>query len=254
MRTSSPLSPRHAPETPSRSQGAGISIAKWAAFDDLVKLANLDRRPTGDDGLAPPRQRLVQVGGVQYPKTANVLLGLEVRPVGDEHRTTRLRPQRLRVACRMQAAGEKPGTSSDHLFVEHVDIAAHRFVLCDERVVVVGMVNRNQKLSHDLSSKVLRASRLPCLHHLVEWPKRNSTIFPRKFPAEFAFTNPKRERGLLFPAGSDLPTKHERGLLAHFEFPNGRVAGVEALRFAASPRCHNESGGVPCPTARRGHV
>ena len=41
-----------------------------------VTRAHLDRRPTGDGSLAPPRQRLVQVSGVQHPKTAYVLLGL----------------------------------------------------------------------------------------------------------------------------------------------------------------------------------
>jgi hypothetical protein len=76
----------------------------------------------------------------------------------------------------VQAASEKPDTSSDHLFVERVDIAAHRFVLCDERVVVVGVVNRNQKLGHDFSGKGLQAGRLPCLLLIVEWPNRNSTI------------------------------------------------------------------------------
>jgi hypothetical protein len=37
-------------------------------------------------------------------------------------------------------------TRSDHLFVEHVDIATHRFVL-DGRVVVVGVVNSNGMIS-----------------------------------------------------------------------------------------------------------
>src|ERR1700693_4241093 len=50
--------------------------------------------------------------------------------------------------ARGEPAGENPGTSSHHLFVEHVDIAAHRFVLCG-RVVVVGVVNSNQILRHD---------------------------------------------------------------------------------------------------------
>src|SRR5580658_10904791 len=51
------------------------------------------RAPTGDDGLAPPRQSLVQVRGFQYPKAAYVLLGLQVRPVGDKHLAIGLRPQ-----------------------------------------------------------------------------------------------------------------------------------------------------------------
>jgi hypothetical protein len=50
----------------------------------------------------------------------------------------------------VQTADENPDTSSDHLFVEHVDIATHRFVL-DGWVVVVGVVNGNQILRHDFS-------------------------------------------------------------------------------------------------------
>ena len=103
-----------------------------------MKWAHLDRRPAGDDGLAPPLERLVQVSGFQHPKTAYMLLGLQVRPVGDEHLTMGLRPQRLRATCWAQAANENPGTSSDHLGVERVDIAVHRFVLCKGRIVLVG--------------------------------------------------------------------------------------------------------------------
>jgi len=50
-----------------------------------VKRAHLDRRPTGDGSLAPPRQCLIEVSGFQHPKTDYVPLGLQVRPVGDEH-------------------------------------------------------------------------------------------------------------------------------------------------------------------------
>src|SRR3984885_9978763 len=91
------------------------------------KLAHLAGGPAGDDSLAAPRQCLVQVSRFQYPKTAYVLLGLQVRPVGDEHLTIGLCPQRLRVASRGEATGENPGTGSLHLFVEYVDIAHHRF-------------------------------------------------------------------------------------------------------------------------------
>jgi predicted deacylase len=50
----------------------------------------------------------------------------------------------------LQAAGEEPGTGSLHLFVEHIDIADHRFALCG-RVIVVGVVNSNQILRHVVS-------------------------------------------------------------------------------------------------------
>ena len=76
-----------------------------------MKRTHLDRRPTGDGGLAPPFQRLVQVSGFQHPKTANVFLGLRVRPVGDEHLTRGLQPQRPRAAFRLQAARKNPDAS-----------------------------------------------------------------------------------------------------------------------------------------------
>src|SRR5260370_20730922 len=60
--------------------------------------AHLDRRPTGDDSLAPPRQCLVQVSGLHYPKTAYVLLDLQPRPVRDGHLAIGLQAQRFRVA------------------------------------------------------------------------------------------------------------------------------------------------------------
>jgi hypothetical protein len=58
--------------------------------------------------------------------------------------------QRLRIAHRAQPASEEPDTLGLHLFVEHVDIAFHLFVLCG-RVKVVGQVNRNQVLRHTFS-------------------------------------------------------------------------------------------------------
>src|SRR3984885_10497328 len=110
--------------------------------DSREERAHLDRHPTGDDSLAPPRQCLIQVRAFQQPKTAYVLLGLQVRPVGDEHLATGLRSQRPRTAGRGEAASENPGTGGRYLFVEHVIIAHHRFAF-EGPVVTVGVVNRN---------------------------------------------------------------------------------------------------------------
>src|SRR5271165_782680 len=124
------------------------SLLVWNVRPD--KLAHLDRRPTGDDSLAPPRQCLVQVSGFQYPKTADVLLGLQVRPVGDQNLAIGLRPQRPCVAGRGEAANENPDTGGHHLLVECDDIADDRFALF-RWVVVIGVVNRDQVLRHDSS-------------------------------------------------------------------------------------------------------
>src|SRR5262245_54480068 len=105
--------------------------------------AHLDRRPTGVGSLACPCECLVQISSFQHPKTAYVLLRLCVRPVGDEHLTVRLSPQRPRVAGRGETGDKLPHTGSHHLFVEHVDLAVHGFVFCDGWVVIVGMVDSN---------------------------------------------------------------------------------------------------------------
>jgi len=84
-------------------------------------MAYFDRGPTGSDGLAPPLQRLIQVSRFQ-DQNRLCALGLQVRPVGDE-----TLPPVVRSDSRClpeQAANENSHTSSHHLFVERVDIAA----------------------------------------------------------------------------------------------------------------------------------
>ena len=67
-----------------------------------VKRTHLDRRPTGDGGLAPPRQRLVQVSG--YPSRR--------ASVGSTRTARRAGPaaeSRPMVMMKMAAAGRIPG-------------------------------------------------------------------------------------------------------------------------------------------------
>src|SRR5438874_5126017 len=82
-----------------------------------------------------------------------MLLGLDVWPIGDEHRTIRLLPHRLCVAGRGNSASELPGAGSDHFAVERVDLLDHRFGY-GGRVEVVGEVVSNQILRHDFFSPV----------------------------------------------------------------------------------------------------
>src|SRR5262245_63206587 len=46
-----------------------------------VNLSHLDLPPSGGDAFARPCHRLVHVSAFQYPTTADVFLGLKVRPV-----------------------------------------------------------------------------------------------------------------------------------------------------------------------------
>src|SRR5215467_1991298 len=103
------------------------------------KLAHLARRIAGDGTLARPRECLVHISGIQYPETADVLLGLYVWPIGDEHRTIRLLPHGLCVAGRGNSAGELPHAGSNQFAVERVDLLDHRFGYAG-RVEVVGEV------------------------------------------------------------------------------------------------------------------
>src|SRR5262245_1987850 len=112
-------------------------------------LSHLDLPPSGCDAFARPCHRLVHVSAFQYPKTADVFLGLKVRPVGDKDSAIGLRSQRLRGP---KAASKFPDAGSNHLFVERVDRAARRFVRLG-RVEVVGEVTSNQILRHCLLLK-----------------------------------------------------------------------------------------------------
>lgn len=69
-------------------------------------LAHLAHRIAGDGALARPRECLVHIGAFQYPKSAHVFLGLDVRSVGDEHFAIGLPSQRPRAVGRGDAAGE----------------------------------------------------------------------------------------------------------------------------------------------------
>ena len=93
---------------------------------DSEERAHFDRHPAGDDRFAPPLQRLLQVCGFQDPKTAYVLLGLQVRPVGDPSPYRRAAPAGI---SRCWPGSENPGPGSIHLFVECADIAFHYFAL-----------------------------------------------------------------------------------------------------------------------------
>src|SRR5689334_14238247 len=73
--------------------------------------SHLDRKTARFSALARPRKHLVHVSAFQYPETAYMLLGLQIRPVGDEQLTVGLRPQCMGLA---QAASKFPDAGSNH--------------------------------------------------------------------------------------------------------------------------------------------
>ena len=54
-----------------------------AGFDKNARTSTGARQAT--TALRPQCKCIIQISGFQYPKTAYVLIGLRVRPVGDEH-------------------------------------------------------------------------------------------------------------------------------------------------------------------------
>src|SRR2546425_3557651 len=96
--------PARGTPTPSRRAGIAGSVVTAAQLLPLAAQKGAPRpAPDRRRQPSPPRQRLIQVSGFQHPKTAYVLLGLQVGPVGDEHLAIGLRPQRPRVAGRGEA-------------------------------------------------------------------------------------------------------------------------------------------------------
>src|SRR5664279_3748134 len=134
--------PRHRPVKPASLAVLSLPLRCSRRVRVEKNLAHLARRTAGDGTLARPRQRLVQIGGFKYPETAHVLLGLGVRPVGDEHLAVGLGPQRLGVAGRGKAAGELPRAGSDQFAVKRVDLLDSLFGF-DGRVVVVAVIDSN---------------------------------------------------------------------------------------------------------------
>jgi hypothetical protein len=130
----------------SSSVRSGLPLSGLVGRRHEKDLSHLAIASSGGGAFARPRQRLVHVSAFQYPKTADVFLGLQVRPVGDEDSAIVLHSQRLRGP---KAASEFPDAGSNHLFVERVNRATRRFVHLG-RVEVVGEVTINQILRHRL--------------------------------------------------------------------------------------------------------
>src|ERR1051326_3697734 len=85
------------------------------------QLAHLTGHIARDRAPLRPRQRFVHVGAFQNPKSAHVLLGFGIWPIGDRHLAVRLLAQRLRVRRRRNTASEFPDAGSNHFAVERMN-------------------------------------------------------------------------------------------------------------------------------------
>src|SRR5581483_6731011 len=79
------------------------------------KLSYFDRHSASDGGLARPLHGLVHVGTLQQPHTADMLLGLEIRPIADDDLSAGLLTYRFRLSGRLQTTSKIPDSGSDHL-------------------------------------------------------------------------------------------------------------------------------------------
>src|SRR4051794_6238481 len=109
---------------------------------------HLDLATAGGRTLLRPLQRLVEVGGLDHPEAAEVLLRLGVRPVAHDRGVARVVHGRG-LLDRRQAPREHPGARVADLLVEAVDGLEDRLHLLQGRELrVVVVVHRQQVLGH----------------------------------------------------------------------------------------------------------
>src|SRR5580704_11563638 len=143
--TARPYSSR---KTPSMSASAGPGTLSLCLLPGLIlERPHLDRDRAREGGLAAPSQRGIQVGGLDHPEAAHVLLALDERSVGDED-VAAVRPDHGRRAGRVQPAGEDPRAGLLKLGVQRVDVGhdlLHDLWLGD---AALGVVHAEQVLLH----------------------------------------------------------------------------------------------------------
>src|SRR5580704_6968648 len=143
--TARPYSSR---KTPSMSASAGPgTLSPFLLWGLILERPHLDRDRAREGGLAAPSQRGIQVGGLDHPEAAHVLLALDERSVGDED-VAAVRPDHGRRAGRVQPAGEDPRAGLLKLGVQRVDVGhdlLHDLWLGD---AALGVVHAEQVLLH----------------------------------------------------------------------------------------------------------
>src|SRR6185437_5617012 len=166
-----------------RSQLAGRARRQELVDGPHFERGELDWLPACDCGLLGPLQGRVQVGDVDDPESAQVLLSLGVRPVGNQEVSTGLAHHGRRL--RRQAALEHEHAGVPHLGVERGHIDAQPLKLLRGRHLV-GVVEREQVLRHERSLPfVIRGRSLPGPHSRYEVATAESTLLLPTMPENF---------------------------------------------------------------------
>src|ERR1700754_202381 len=108
---------------------------------------HLDRQGERSGDLARPAERGVEVGHPDDRESAEVLLALDVRPVGHEQVAVAHAHDRGG-ARRVQTCGEHPRPRLLHLPVHRLQLAHDRLEHLGRRWVTVGLVDAEQVLRH----------------------------------------------------------------------------------------------------------
>src|SRR5262245_21994034 len=118
---------------------------------DILKRPHLDRQPDRPGRLPAPAQSRVQIGGVDDPESADVLLAFGVRPVGQQHLAV-ADPDDGGGVGSMQATGEDPGPSRAQLLIERLQVLDDRVHDLRAGRFAVGLLDAEQVAGHAVAS------------------------------------------------------------------------------------------------------
>src|SRR5262245_30730984 len=150
-----------------------------ASLDRVVEVpfeerADLDRPLFRDRGELSPLQGRVQVGGVDDPEPGEVLLGLGVRPVGNQEVAAGLAHHGRRLRATLHAALEYERAGVFHLVAQRVYAGPHLLASFRGNGNGVVAVEREQVLRHDDHSRLSSGAGLwPALTRATKWPPPN---------------------------------------------------------------------------------
>src|SRR5690348_7814963 len=93
-----------------RFSGYSAAVRPLNGQQRSMKRPDFDRRTAGDGGFTAPGDGVVEIGDVQHPETADVLLTLDIRAVRHRRVAAGPRADRFRRAHWLQSPDENPDT------------------------------------------------------------------------------------------------------------------------------------------------